>query len=66
VRDVSHPRRTFVVRVRATDRSVVLEDVQTGERIRLPGVPGIEDRIQTWLDATPAPALSNVREEGTP
>jgi hypothetical protein len=62
---MSYPRRTFVVRVRAGDHSVVLEDVQTGERVLLPSVTGVEARIQAWLDALPVvgvpPAVTPLR-----
>jgi hypothetical protein len=60
---MSYPRRSFVVRVRAGDGSVVVEDVQTGERARLPDLSAVETQIRTWLAELPEATVSALREE---
>jgi hypothetical protein len=62
---MSLPRRTFVVRVRAGDRWVVLEDVQTGDRARLPDLSAVEGQIRAWLAELPEATVSALREEKT-
>ena len=54
-----------MVRVRAGDRWVVLEDVQTGDRARLPDLSAVEGQIRAWLAELPEATVSALREEKT-
>jgi hypothetical protein len=44
-------RRTFVLHVHERDGTAVLEDVRTGERVRVDGLAGIPAHIVRWLGA---------------
>lgn len=44
-------RRTFLVRVHGGSSCPVLEDVRTGESVRLDGLSEIEGQILLWLAA---------------
>lgn len=55
-------RRTFIVRVHAPADQPIVEDVSTGERVRLPDLASIVDELKRRLDhptgdapAVPAP-----------
>ncbi|MEA2136170.1 MAG: hypothetical protein QOC68_4079 [Solirubrobacteraceae bacterium] len=43
-------RRTFIVRVHAPAGLPIVEDVSTGEQVRLPDLAAIADEIERRLD----------------
>jgi hypothetical protein len=47
------PRRTFIVRFYEEDRTVVLEDSLTRERVRLGDVTHVGEQLQRWLAERP-------------
>jgi hypothetical protein len=57
-------RRTFIVRVHAHDAPPTVEDVATGERVRLPNLAAIVSEIERRL-AEPA-ADARARDDERP
>jgi hypothetical protein len=47
------PRRTFIVRWYEPDRTVVLEDSLTRERVRVTDMSQIGAQLERWLDPPP-------------
>lgn len=43
-------RRTFIVRIHATDALPIVEDVSTGEQVRLPDIAAIADEIARRIE----------------
>jgi hypothetical protein len=56
-------RRTFIVRVYAHDELPILEDVATGELVRLPGLRSIPDELTRRLKEITADAAAE-RQDG--
>jgi hypothetical protein len=50
-------RRTFIVRIHAHDELPIVEDVFTGERVRLPDLASIPDEIERRLEDPMGDAL---------
>jgi hypothetical protein len=46
-------RRTFIVRIHSADGLPIVEDVATGERVRLPGLASIPDELRRRLETGP-------------
>jgi len=54
-------RRTFIIRVHG-DASLILEDVATGERVRLPDVGAIPHELRRRLHDSTADAAGDPRD----